>query len=202
MARRVLLIALLGLLTVAPFARADGDPASDYLLTRSTFVPPDLGVSTGDAQRLESTVALAASRGYTIHVALIGTAYDLGSVSSLDRKPKLYARFLGEELTLVYHGRLLVVMPNGFGVSRAGKPLLAEQRALDRLAAPGKTGKQLVQAGIDGVRALAAAAGVSVPAPKPATASGGGHTVLWVIGGVTAVLLVAASLLLLRRRRA
>ena len=64
-----------------PLARADGDPASDYLLTRSTFVPPDLGISAADAARLSTTVALAQARGYPIRVALIGSAYDLGSVS-------------------------------------------------------------------------------------------------------------------------
>ncbi len=136
----MLLLMLAAALVVVPLARADGDPASDYLLTRSTFVPPDLGISTADAARLSATVAAARSRGYPIHVALIGSAYDLGSVVSLDRKPKQYARFLGTELTLVYHGRLLVVMPNGFGVSRAGKPLPAAQRVVDRLAAPGTGG--------------------------------------------------------------
>ncbi len=189
---------------MVPLARADGDPASDYLLTRSTFVPPDLGISTADAARLSATVALAQSRGYPIHVALIGSAYDLGSVVSLDRKPKQYARFLGTELTLVYHGRLLVVMPNGFGVSRAGKPLPAEQRVVDRLPAPGAGGAQLVQAGIDGVRSLAASAGVRVPAPRPAGKNGGSSTLVWGVAGgaaAAALLLVAVGFVVLRRRR-
>ena len=116
-----MLLALLAALAVVPLARADGDPASDYLLTRATFVPPDLGISTSDAARLATTVALARSRGYSIRVAVIGSAYDLGSVSSLDRKPKQYARFLGQELTLVYHGPLLIVMPNGFGIARQAR---------------------------------------------------------------------------------
>ena len=188
-----------------PLARADGDPASDYLLTRSTFVPPDLGVSAADAARLSATVALAQARGYPIHVALIGSAYDLGSVSSLDRKPKEYARFLGQELTLIYHGRLLVVMPNGFGVSRAGKAMPAAQRVVDRLPAPGTGGPQLVQAGIDGVRDLAAAAGVRVPAPQPASGqSGGSGTLVWGLAGggaAVALVLIAAGLLVVRRRR-
>ena len=202
--KRVLLLAVVAALAAIPLARADGDPASDYLLTRSTFVPPDLGISAPDAARLSATVALAQSRGYPIHVALIGSAYDLGSVVSLDRKPKQYARFLGTELTLVYHGRLLVVMPNGFGVSRAGKPLPAEQRVVDRLPAPGAGGPQLVQAGIDGVRALAASAGVRVAAPRPASKSGGSSTLVWGLAGgaaAAALVLVAVGLVVLRRRR-
>ncbi len=206
MGRRAILLVLVAALVTVPLARADGDPASDYLLTRSTFVPPDLGISAADAARLSATVALARSRGYPIHVALIGSAYDLGSVVALDRKPKQYARFLGEELAFVYHGRLLVVMPNGFGVSRGGKPLPASQRVVDRLAAPGTGGPQLVQAGIDGVRALAAAAGVRVPAPRrPAAAGAGGPSALvWgLIGGgaVLAVVLAAVGFVAFRRRR-
>jgi hypothetical protein len=136
---------------------------------------------------------------------LIGSAYDLGSVVSLDRKPKQYARFLGTELTLVYHGRLLVVMPNGFGVSRDGKPLPAAQRVVDRLAAPGTGGPQLVQAGIDGVRALAAASGVHVPPPQLASQSSSGmSTVQWGLagGGAAALLLLGgAAFFVVRRRR-
>ena len=205
MGKRSILLVLVAALLAVPLARADGDPASDYLLTRSTFVPPDLGISAADAARLSTTVALAKARGYPIHVALIGSAYDLGSVVALDRKPKQYARFLGEELAFVYHGRLLVVMPNGFGVSRGGKPMPASQRVVDRLPAPGTGGPQLVQAGIDGVRALAAAAGVRVPAPRPAAAGGGGPSALvWgLTGGAAALVLVlaAAGFVVFRRRR-
>ncbi len=201
-----MLVVLAAALAVVPLARADGDPASDYLLTRSTFVPPDLGVSAADAARLSTTVALAQARGYPIHVALIGSAYDLGSISSLDRRPKRYARFLSAELTLIYHGPLLIVMPNGFGVARAGKLLPSEQRVVDRLPAPGTGGTRLVQSGIDGVRALAAAAGVRVQAPRPTAAQGGGSGALvWGLAGggaAAALVLVAAVLLVVRRRRA
>ena len=205
MARCVLALVLFAALAAVPLARADGDPASDYLLTRSTFVPPDLGISTGDATRLATTVALARSRGYAIRVALIGSAYDLGSVTALDQKPKLYARFLSEELTLIYHGRLLVVMTNGFGVARGGKALPGSQRVVDRLPPAGSGGARLVQAGIDGVRALAAAGGVRVPDPPVASVkSGGSGSLVWgLLGGglAVAVLLAVAGLVLVRRRR-
>jgi hypothetical protein len=94
----VLVVALLA----APIARADGDPASDYLLGQPTFVPPDDGVPKAYADQLNATVAEAKARGYTIRVALIGTRYDMGSVTVLYREPKRYARFLGQELFLVY----------------------------------------------------------------------------------------------------
>lgn len=200
----VIVLVLLAALMAVPFAQADGDPASDYLLTTSTFVPPDLGISAADSARLSATVAAARAAGYPIRVALIGSAYDLGSISSLDRKPKQYARFLGAELTLVYHGRLLVVMPNGFGVARAGKALPAQQRTLDRLPAPGTNGAKLVQGGIDGVRALAAAAGVRVPAAQPATHhTSASSAVVWggASGSVAVVVVVVSALFLWWRRR-
>ena len=204
MLRRVTLLALLATLVAAPLARADGDPASDYLLTRSTFVPPDIGISAADAARLSATVGLARAGGYPIRVALIGSAYDLGSVASLDRKPKLYARFLGQELTLLYRGPLLIVMPNGFGVARAGKALPAAQRVVDRLPAPGTHGPQLLQSGIDAVRALAASSGVRVTASQPASSSGGGSSaVVWGLGGggAAVALVLVGGILALRRRR-
>jgi hypothetical protein len=199
--RRIALVALLALLVV-PAAHADGDPASDYLLTLQTFVPPDLGVSKSDQKRLEDTVSLARSRGFPIRVAVIGSTYDLGSVGSLMGKPKEYARFLGQELRLVYHGRLLVVMPNGFGTSTNGKATPADQAVVDKLPAPGKSGDDLVQGAIDGVHALAKAHGVTVP--SVAATGSASHTGIWLLGGLAllAILIaVGAGFVISRRRR-
>src|SRR3954453_23411029 len=122
--RRLGLAWLLAAACVAvPAAHADGDPASDYLLTQNVFVPFDGKVPKEQADALNAVVLDAKKKGYTIRVALISREFDLGAVPSLWRKPKTYARFLGQELFFVYKGRLLVVMPNGYGVSRAGKPL-------------------------------------------------------------------------------
>jgi hypothetical protein len=186
---------------VVPLAHGDGDPASDYLLTQQTFVPPDLGISKSDQQRLVTTVNLAHAHGFPIRVAIIGSTYDLGSVGSLMGRPKEYARFLGQELRLVYHGRLLTVMPNGFGTSTNGKATPAEQAVVDRLPAPGKSGSALVQSGIDGVHALAKSRGVTLPV---VAASGGGSSNLgWVAGTFVLIGLVVAvgGTLLIRRRR-
>ena len=72
MARWTILAAIVCLL-VAPVARADGDPASDYLLSQSAFVPPDTNVPNGDATQLRTVLADAKARGYEIRVALIAT---------------------------------------------------------------------------------------------------------------------------------
>jgi hypothetical protein len=199
--KSLVLVALV-FLALAPLARADGDPASDYLLTQTTFVPPDLGISDADAARLASVVQSAHAGGYTIRVALIGSRYDLGSIGTVFGQPKHYARFLGQELTLVYHGRLLVVMPTGYGVARGGTLIASEQGTLDRLPAPGRSGDQLVAAAIEGVRQLAAGAGVVVAVPPPATR--GSSTAVWiwvVVGAAIALVLAFAAWFLIRRGR-
>src|SRR5207253_520915 len=140
----------------APAALADGDPASDYLLGQAVFVPPDDGIPDVNAKQLAAVVASAKAGGYEIRVALLGTRYDMGSVTALWRKPKPYARFLGQELYFVYKGRLLVVMPNGYGVSRGGKAQPADAAALDRLAPPRAGGLVLANAAAVAVQKLAA----------------------------------------------
>jgi hypothetical protein len=199
--KSLVLVALV-FLALAPLARADGDPASDYLLTQTTFVPPDLGISDADAARLALVVQSAHAGGYTIRVALIGSRYDLGSIGTVFGQPKHYARFLGQELTLVYHGRLLVVMPTGYGVARGGTLIASEQGTLDRLPAPGRSGDQLVAAAIEGVRQLAAAAGVVVAVPPPATRGNSTAVWIWVIvGAAIALVLAFAAWFLIRRGR-
>ena len=60
-------------------ARADGDPASDVLLTENVFLPFTPAVSTALARTLTTTVARAHAAGYPIKVALIESAMDLGA---------------------------------------------------------------------------------------------------------------------------
>jgi len=178
-----------------PAARADGDPASDYLLSQSTFLPFDAKIPKAQAEQLNAIVANAKQQGFTIRVALIATKFDLGAVPSLWLRPKTYARFLGQELFFVYKGRLLVVMPNGYGVSRGGKPVPSAQRVADSLPKPGEGGAALAAAATRAVQRLAAQAGVGVEIP--AATSGSGSTddrlvIAAIAGGV--VLLMLGSL--------
>jgi hypothetical protein len=110
-----LICACLAAATVAQSARADGDPASDYLLVQRVFVPYEAATAAKQKRDLTAAVTAANKAGFKIRVAVIESAYDLGSVTALWRKPQTYARFLGAELAFVYSQRLLVVMPNGFG---------------------------------------------------------------------------------------
>lgn len=202
MARWTILAAIVCLLAV-PAAHADGDPASDYLLSQSAFVPPDANTPNGDAKQLRAVLADAKARGYEIRVALIATTYDMGSVGALFRKPQLYARFLGQELYFVYKGRLLVVMPNGYAVSRGGKLLPPAQGIVGGLPAPGTDGRALATGATTAVRKLAAATGIAVPLPQvaPAASSRSG---VWLLLGIVGLVVIAGggAAILVRRRRA
>ena len=197
------MLAAIVCLLVAPIARADGDPASDYLLSQSAFVPPDANISSGDAKQLRTVLADAKARGYEIRVALIATTYDMGSVGSLFRKPQLYARFLGQELYFVYKGRLLVVMRNGYAVSRGGKLLPPAQRLVAGLPAPGTDGRALATGATAAVRKLAAASGIAIPLPRVAPAASS-RSRYWLLGGIVALVVIAGgvAMFLVRRRRA
>jgi hypothetical protein len=184
---------LLGIacLLAAPAALADGDPASDYLLSTTAFVPPDANVSNADAAQLRAVLEAAKARRFEIRVALIATRYDMGSVGALFRRPRQYARFLGQELFFVYKGRLLVVMPNGYGVSRGGKAVPSAQRIASRLPAPGTDGHALATGATAAVRELAAAAGVNVPLPEAKATKGHGGN--WLAIGIIALVVVVGA---------
>lgn len=73
-------------------ARADGDPASDYLVTNQVFLATQSNPPSVAQRRLIATVSAANRAGFTIRVATIPQLYDLGSVTALWGRPQLYAR--------------------------------------------------------------------------------------------------------------
>jgi hypothetical protein len=179
-------------------ARADGDPASDVLLSQDTFLPyaPNT-VSRPMRRALEATVARAKAKGFATKVAVIASSRDLGSVGTLVGDPQGYADLLTKELSLtVFHGqavdsaRVLVVLPSGLGGNNLG------DRAGDALGGlpPVTDGSPdgLARTAAVAVGKLAAADGkpFALPAlPSAAAASGGG-------GGVPAAVIFGAPVLL------
>jgi hypothetical protein len=83
-------------------------------------------------------------------------------VTPLWRRPETYARFLGAELALVFHGTILVVMPNGYGTDVTA-PGVRTASGEAELSLPGG---RLGSAAIAAVERLAASAGTPVAAPK------------------------------------
>ena len=201
--RRALLVALLLCLVAAPLAHADGDPASDWLIGQSTFIPPDAGISKDDQAKLVALLQSAKEQGYTLRVAVIQSRYDLGSVTVLDKHPHLYAPFLSQELRFVYKGRVLVAMSNGYAIARNGKRDPVEQKALANLAvAKPFQGAPLAASVERAIRRLTSRAGVHVQAaPITASTTSPNHDRL-LIGAGAALLLLAVVAVSLWRRRA
>ncbi len=194
----VVIVAMAGLGWLAVQAEADGDPASDVLATQTLFLPQDAGLRPGQQVQLTTLLAAAQRSGYQIRVALIASPGDLGSITELWRHPQTYAHFLGQELALVYHGPLLVVMPKGYGLYGVGgaaiKPAL-----LNGLAAPqGRIGPATITA----VRRLAAANGHPLPLPRATGAQAASSTdpTPWIVFALGLVLVTAAWTASLRIR--
>jgi hypothetical protein len=207
LARGGLLAALVLVLSLPSAAHADGDPASDVLYFGTVFFPYSTPVGQVERDRLKEVVDKARRAGYPIKVAVIAGKPDLGAVPSLFGKPQQYARFLAAEISLGKPGRLLVVMPAGYGYAGIGAKPGKEHSAIGGLAGPGSSGDQLSEAATAAVAALSRAAGHAVAAPAPlphlggTRASQGSNSRLWTLIGVG--LAVACGLLVLTgvRRR-
>jgi hypothetical protein len=168
----VLALALVALAAATP-ARADGDPASDFLITEYAFVPIDGGIRSADAKQLTELLLDATARKFRVKVALIPKQDDLGAVTLLWKQPQRYAQFLGQELYYVYKGKLLIVMPNGYGIYDHGRPTAADRKLLASLSPPASNAEQAAAA-ITAVRRLAQQSGVTLA--SAAKKSGGSTT--------------------------
>jgi hypothetical protein len=202
-------VSALGAVLLAPIARADGDPASDVLAEQAAFIPAGRGIPTVDQARLEAVIRSATRHGVPVRVALIAARSDLGAITELWRQPAQYARFLGTELTDVFSGTLIVVMPNGYGVWIVGRH--ASSAALQRagsslIGAPlPQSGRATAAAAVVAVRRVAAAAGDPLPNPRIESASRGRGpssvgSVAWGVLAVGALFIVAAWVASLRAR--
>ena len=193
-------------LAVVPAARADADPASDILYTQRIYLPFFGGkVSPEHAQTLKGVVDDAWTKGYQIKVALIPDEQDLGGVYQLFGQPQKYAEFLGRELIFLFKGRLLVVMPQGFGVYHYQQSVTDEQAAVKGIP----IGPE--RDGLADAASLAVAKLAGLPKPDIAastsSSSDSSGTPAWeiaviAVGGALLVgAMVAFGVLVLRRRR-
>lgn len=208
-----LLTAVLALaLVCAAVARADGDPASDWLIEQSTYLSPSDGnVASTDASQLIQLLSEAQSKGLALKVAVIVTPADLGSVPILYKEPQTYAKFLAEEDYYYWQNELIVVMPNGYGIYKSTGLPSADVAAIKKLRfAPTTSGTTMVLAAEAAVRALAQRRGISLSLTTAAAASRSSSSSassatdserLEIIAAAAVALLVAAAVRLGRRRR-
>jgi cytochrome oxidase Cu insertion factor (SCO1/SenC/PrrC family)/thiol-disulfide isomerase/thioredoxin len=196
-------------------ARADGDPGSDVLVYQPLFLAADAGVSIPQQVSLDRLLGAAERSRFPIRVAIVARPSDLGAITGLWLKPRAYARFLGIELSLGYRGRLLVVMPNGFGFNWPRHPAATAYRTLSTVKTRAG-GTDLATAAQSAVKALAAGAGVKLASPTASSppaahASQGaastrtqgprGARTDAIVAAVAAALLAGYGLVLLARRR-
>jgi hypothetical protein len=193
-----LLVAAAICFAVLPASRAlcDADPASDVLLGAPAFYPFQPSVSSPLQHELEHDLAQLGKKGLNLKVAIIGSAVDLGAVTNMFARPQPYADFLDQEISFSGPQPLLVVMPNGFGVSHAGPSSALSGLTVD--AAHQSNG--LAHSAILAVQRLAKANGK--PISTGVDGGTGGSTSPLITFGLPALLVVLAAVgaALLRRR--
>ena len=199
MRRHVVVLVFLALLAGsahASTARADGDPGSDVLVYQPLFLGADAGISVKQQVQLGGLLEAASRAGFPVRVAIISGKFDLGAVTGLWREPRAYARFLGIELSLAYKGRLLVVMPNGFGFNWPGHSTALAYRVLSGIPiTPGGVG--LATAVQTAVTSLAAAEHVKIASHQQAasgTATAGSRSLPTTPARNNSILVIVAVL--------
>ena len=170
--RRLVVLALAAALggTAGGTARADGDPASDVLLSDNVFLSYQSPYGSPEGRALEALAKQAKDKGFPMRVAVITQLADMGSVGGLYGKAQRYADFLASEITFVYRGTLVVAMngrPGGFGVHGPGATPAA-RRALARMKLPGSspTAAELASVAAVAMQRVAAASGHQLSAPS------------------------------------
>ena len=186
-ARLIVVVAALCLgLPAAAFA--NGDPPSDVLLQAKVYFPTQR-VSVAAAESVKKIVQTANAKGYPIRVALVHDEADLGTVPNLLNKPQQYAEFLGPEIRFAYKGDLLVVMPDGLGLTSTDETPPPARAIEGMKVEAGGLPDGLAQTAGEAVTRLAAAAGHPLVDSK----KGGGGSGGAIAGIVVAVLLLLAG---------
>jgi len=177
-------------------AWADGDPASDVLSVQPLYLPADAGITPAQQAQLNAVMTAARRSGLAIRVALIAGPADLGSVSELWPMPERYAEFLGTELSLVFHGTLLVAMPDGFGLAQVGAPTSSRPPSLSDIRPP-PDHTPLAAAASSAVQELAAATGHPLRLGRVTVRSSSGSALESVDAGSWIALGIGATLIAL-----
>lgn len=199
--RSFLTVVLLATCVAAPLAVADGDPASDYLITQQVFLPLSVPFSTAQGGALTALLNNSELEKFPLKVAIIAGPEDLGSVPSLYGTPQRYASFLGQEDYYFFKQELLVVMPQGYGLYKASGVPPGDKRVIAKLPAPHvRSGDGLIAAAVRAVRALAARRNLPLSA-KSTTKSTASQDRFEIIAGVLVLCGLAVGVRMLVRRR-
>jgi hypothetical protein len=182
-------------------ALADGDPASDYLISQQGFLPLSEDVPLAQAGAFTRLLDDAKQKGFPLKVAIIAKPLDLGAVPSLFGSPQRYASFLGQEDYYFFKDELLVVMPQGYGLYKHSGVPHVDRKVIARLPPP-ETNKadELVAAATRAVHALAARRGMTLTS-ESASAHNPWRDRLEIIAGVLVLTALAVGVRAFVRRR-
>jgi hypothetical protein len=175
--KRALLLTAASLvaLVFAATVFADGDPASDFLLSSDVFLGYKAAINAPAVDELQALTVEARQKKVHLKVVLITEPRDLGSVPSLYGHAQSYADFLRAEIRFVFKGTLVVVMggrPGGLALS-GPKATAAARRAVSGLQLPADaSGTVFLDTGLSAVREVAAANGVTLTTAH----TSGGHS--------------------------
>jgi hypothetical protein len=203
--RSLLALVLVAIAAHPAAAHADGDPASDVLITDDVFLPYQQP-SADQVAKLRRVITASRSAGRPVRVAVIHDARDLGAVTNLYGHPQEYANLLATELqnpveagARGHEEGLLIVMPAGFGTKNVPEKV---QRMLRGVELPADASPDaLVGAAGWGVQEVARAGGKPIRAEfdKPKGDEGGGGVVVTILI-VFGLLAVVGALIFVRMR--
>jgi hypothetical protein len=166
------------------------------------FYPYQPAVAASLQRSLTAEAAAAKRGGFPIKIALIDSAVDLGAVPELFGQPQKYAEFLDQEITFIYKGPLLVVMPTGYGITRVPPAVAGVVATLAKPA--GRQSDDLARAALTAVPKLAAAAGHALrrsAGTRSGVATGtGGSSALTAVVVALAAVACAGAVIALRWR--
>jgi hypothetical protein len=174
--RLLSLLAIVALFTAPAAALADGDPASDVLLSQPYYLPYQPVVSKDVTAKLKRVIAATEKVRLPMKVAVIATPTDLGAVPDLFGRPQQYAGFLYSEVQPAFQRQfgLVVVMPAGIGLAGTiNSPKLAAA-IRDVPISSGEDSNGFARAGGIAMEKVARAAGKPIPEIFPIKAGGGG----------------------------
>jgi len=201
--RILLALTLVAAAAPAP-ALADGDPASDVLISDTVFLPY-AAPSAEPTRKLRGLVDAARKAGQPVRVAVIHSPQDLGAVANLFGHPQEYANLLSQELgnpiepgARGHREQLLVVMPAGFGTKNMPGGVERTLRGAD--VASDADPNALVAAAGWGVQELARASGHPLREEFDKPQGEGGGSVLATVLVVAALLALVALLIVVRVR--
>jgi len=182
---------------VATRSYADGDPASDILLGQGAYYPYNLWSDVPLEAAMNKALSESARAGLPLKVAVIGSKIDLGLDPRFFGHPQQYAEYLDKEIAYNYRPRLLVVMPQGFGLVA-----VTDHGALADVSINSHGPVALTRSAILAVVTLARANGHDIAMPRvPARASSHGGPPSLLIFCAPLLGLLLAGFLLHRRRR-